>query len=485
LAQAKHSTWQAEFGRQSDKLLAADELRRFSEIFEQLNHADLAAEFAKREAQAIPAESVDAESFAFEEAWQRQSEAEGPEEAEDAEETARSARILLESLDLSDAKLKASRFVAYLKELCESDSCINGTLETKTSSAAAELDWSDQFKAAISAAGLDQDPDDEAWKGLEKDWDKHAFSGLGYEGFAASQFANYQYSAESGAFAQMSAAMLVSSLAGASLSERILALEELTRRETREPAWWLQLAQAQSENELDVQAIAAYYRCLEFNPQCKDALLGLGTACVNEYCIPDALDAFEKLASLFGITISPSLDAGSSRLDQLLACFQNSSLFGDQKTRGLAYVVLLNVKNEPEKALDILESLAKAHPADHGILNRLGATYANARQYDAALACYSRALELHPSYVRAVYNTAISHMNRSEFAQATEALVTALGLHLPVGAMIGDGSESLETGHAAIWRTLRIVADMWGRGDLSVMAEERDLTGIRNRVRGS
>lgn len=109
----------------------------------------------------------------------------------------------------------------------------------------------------------------------------------------------------------------------------------------------------------------------------------------------------------------------------------------------------------------------------------MGATLANSHRYDEALRAYERALNLNPTYVRALYNMAVSYMNQSNYPKAVDNMVRALQYHLPVSTDgILNTSEALRTGYDTIWNTMRIVGDMWGREDISVLIEERDLTAI-------
>lgn len=59
-------------------------------------------------------------------------------------------------------------------------------------------------------------------------------------------------------------------------------------------------------------------------------------------------------------------------------------------------------------------------------------------------------------------------------------MVRALQYHLPVETRVDPSviSEALKTGYDTIWNTMRIVGDMWGRDDVNVLIEERNLSAI-------
>ena len=74
-------------------------------------------------------------------------------------------------------------------------------------------------------------------------------------------------------------------------------------------------------------------------------------------------------------------------------------------------------------------------------------------------------------------------MNQSNYAKSMEFMVRALQYHLPVSTSSQSPdqsvlSESLKTGYDNIWNTMRIVGDMWGRDDINVLIEERNLTAL-------
>lgn len=276
---------------------------------------------------------------------------------DDDKETARSARILLESLDLSDSKLADSKFVAYLKELTENDSTINGTYSQDQDRE--QYNWEKEFQRNMEMAGLSGDVEDEQWKNLDKAWDKYAFSGHGYEQFATREFANYRYSLEDALnpFHGLGSEAIKSELPELKLSDGaryILALEELTRLRPTDPEIWKNLGQAQAENELDVQAIGAFHRAVQLDPKMNSAWLGLGAGCVNEYCVPDALEAFKNIA----VNSEPSLTIKSDDLLNNLISIFKGQVVQDETVRVGALSVLLNIAGEHWEAIALLNNLA-------------------------------------------------------------------------------------------------------------------------------
>ena len=283
-------------------------------------------------------------------------------------ETAKSARILLNSLDLNDKKLAESKFVAYLKELSENDPTINGTFTTDSSS----YNWEEEFQRTMETAGLSGDPEDDQWRNLEKAWDQYTFNGQGYEQFASKEFTRYRYSLEDSLnpFHGQGSETIKSELLGLKtrdLAKYILALEEITRLRPNDAQNWADLGAAQAENELDVQAIAAFYRAVQLDGKLNSAWMGLGAACVNEYCVPDALEAFKTIAVNF---LADSVSFNDNLLSSLIAIFRNTSLIPDESIRVGALSVLLNISGEHDEAINLLQNSSVALSNVRNYLNR-------------------------------------------------------------------------------------------------------------------
>lgn len=400
------------------------------------------------------------------------------ESVDESKETAQSARMLLESLDLSDEKLAKCKFVAYLRELSESDPCLNGTFETGPD---LNYDWKSQFLDSMHDAGLDQDREDDEWRRMDKAWEKFEFNGLGYEGFAPKEYSKYRFAFENEFLGRDVEELrtLLTEATGRDLKKTILLLEALCQAESQNANHWIQLGQAQAENEIDVQAIAAYYKAVELDAKNESALLGLAASCVNEYCVPDALEALEKIAVNNGLVI----DAGGDRVGFLTGLYQNASFFANQYTRILALSILYNLAEAPEKAVSVLEGHLQSDAGNYALWNRLGASLANAKRYNDAIGAYERALSLFPSFVRGNYNMGISYMNQGNLVKALGFMIRALELHLPVDPQSGPLTDPLATGYQSIWNTIRIIGDMMDQEAINNLIEERDIVGLKNMLK--
>lgn len=117
---------------------------------------------------------------------------------------------------------------------------------------------------------------------------------------------------------------------------------------------------------------------------------------------------------------------------------------------------------------------AAATTQDFLLWNRLGATLANGGQPEEAIDAYRRALELRPTFTRAIYNLGVSCLNINCFHEAAEHLLAALDLHRK-DLLVGKGkgvlvdAEGIEQddGSENLWHTLRRAFLCMDRPDLA------------------
>ena len=94
--------------------------------------------------------------------------------------------------------------------------------------------------------------------------------------------------------------------------------------------------------------------------------------------------------------------------------------------------VLFNISGEYEKAVDCFKASVHAQPNNAQLWNKLGATLANGGRSDEAVAAYTNALELRPSYIRCRYNLGISCVNLKSYREAVEHFLVALNMQRKV-----------------------------------------------------
>ncbi|KAF8520334.1 peroxisome targeting signal receptor [Hysterangium stoloniferum] len=118
--------------------------------------------------------------------------------------------------------------------------------------------------------------------------------------------------------------------------------------------------------------------------------------------------------------------------------------------------VLFYTNSEFDKARDCFESALTARPKDYLLWNRLGSCLSNGSKPEEALVVYREALQLRPTYTRAIYNVGVACLNISAHKEAAEHFLSALAMQESVG---GEKSEQL-------WQTLRKCFAAMNRQDL-------------------
>ncbi|KAG0226333.1 hypothetical protein BGX31_007348 [Mortierella sp. GBA43] len=358
--------------------------------------------------------------------------------------------------------------------------------------------WVETFRKNISH--LAQEPTDKEWDALQKDWEKHDATGLGYK---ASDPRYHQYSFEqNNPYLVADASKLMDLAARGNLTEAILALEAAVQKDPTDAAAWHQLGLRQQENEREVLAMAALHKAVETNPKELNAWLALAVSYTNENCRVDAYNALESWIEnseqYKGVKNTVSGGAGRSSQERheyvtglfLEAARSNPGENLDPDVQ-IALGVLFNVSEEYEKAVDCFRAALNLRPDDYMLWNKYGATLANSHNTSSAIEAYFNALHINPSYIRARYNLAIACINLGQHREAAEHLLNALSLQnagdAARGLMVGVSTAGRQPDGGVggmsqnVWETLKLTMYMLGRNDLAQRCETtRDLDAFRD-----
>lgn len=123
--------------------------------------------------------------------------------------------------------------------------------------------------------------------------------------------------------------------------------------------------------------------------------------------------------------------------------------------------VLYYTNGEYGRAKDCFESALAVRPKDYLLWNRLGSSLSNGSKPEEALGAYQEALQLRPTYTRAIYNVGVACLNIGAHKEAAEHFLSALNLQESTS---GDTSDPL-------WSTLRRALLSMDRPDLADLAK--------------
>lgn len=265
---------------------------------------------------------------------------------------------------------------------------------------------------------------------------------------------------------------------------------------------WRRLGEAQAMNERETQAIRALEEAIKIDEGNLEAYMALAISYTNEGYDSAAHSTLEKYmqrayphikpeplpASIVGAkdpiqgTLSPTGDNPWASLNRVTSLFLQAAREGNASGRidpevqvGLG--VLFYSNSSYSQAKDCFEAALQARPNDFLLWNRLGATLANGGKPEEAIEAYHKALELRPTFTRAIYNLSVSCLNLGAHHEAAEHVLAALALQqthaLPdVPSEVSAGqpkvaplSEAQESSN--LWSTLRRIFLCMDRMDLA------------------
>ncbi|PIA16969.1 TPR-like protein [Coemansia reversa NRRL 1564] len=368
----------------------------------------------------------------------------------------------------------------------------------------ASSDWLEQFKDNIQPM-LNQH--DREWLDTQKEWESLTSLETSHRAVDPElsvyhfQRANYYEGMEPAALADTIQHMRQNPEA-ASLGDTIMAMEAAVIQSPQDAAMWLRLGLKQQENEQEQAAVAALRKAISLDPESLDAHLALGVSYTNEGYQADAYDELHEWIARhprYKSLVPESASANMSNSDARKGYVQDLFIRAARMSPGqdwdadvqVALGVLFNISTEYDKAVDCFKAALSKRPDDYILWNRLGATQAHVGSNKEATAAYFRALELHPSFIRARYNMSLASTNMGQHREAAENCLIALSLQQrDMDAVDSKGkAANMDAAHmmpargmsATIWNALQLSMYMLGEPKLAEACERQDLDAFRTK----
>ncbi|WVQ71623.1 hypothetical protein IAR50_001163 [Cryptococcus sp. DSM 104548] len=273
--------------------------------------------------------------------------------------------------------------------------------------------------------------------------------------------------------------------------KNILELEAAVQANPTSANAWYALGLKQQENENEPQAILALSKTIQLDPSLRDAYLALAVSYTNENESEAGCMMLERWVAMgeeaMGLEVKLASGGRGELIERLIGMARRSPEKVDADVQ-VALGVMFNMVGGEDylKAEDCFLAALAARPNDWLLYNRLGATLANSGRSNEAISYYHKALLIHPSFVRALFNLGIAYMNLGQYTPAAQSIVDALRLqHADASEGYsfaqregGMGGGSKGVGSDALWNNLRGVCIHMNRHDLIEIIERKDLAAL-------
>ncbi|KAI9456511.1 hypothetical protein BJY52DRAFT_1204739 [Lactarius psammicola] len=253
-------------------------------------------------------------------------------------------------------------------------------------------------------------------------------------------------------------------------TQGVLQMEAAVQRDPNNPQAWFELGVKQQENERERQAISALQRALQLDPAHLPSWLALAISYTNE---GDRHGTYQAVQSWV---------RQNERYRDIVSAFEAHGTGSDAKEEFQKLISCLiamargNQSAEVDADVQIALATLLNTNEDWLLYNRVGATLANGGRAEEALPYYYRALEINPAYIRARFNLGISCINLKRYEEAAQHILDALVLQE------SDGLRGLEDKHDvtsnALWDSLKTCCLQMQRVDLAMMCDYQDLEGL-------
>lgn len=265
--------------------------------------------------------------------------------------------------------------------------------------------------------------------------------------------------------------------------------DEIERTNEERSRAWQKLGESQAMNEHEEKAIQALEQALHLDPNNLEAHMSLAVSYINEGYDAAANSTLLKYLARTHPHLAPSSEFPVlkdqntnpwARLNYVRELFlkaarENAASGQMDPDVQIALGVLFYSSSAYDQARDCFEAALESRPDDFQLWNRLGATLANGGNPELATEAYHKALELRPTFTRAIYNLSVSCLNLGAHHEAAEHLLSALTLQRSQPIPDAPGGESVRAApplsaskeSESLWSTLRSIFVVLNRLDLA------------------
>jgi peroxin-5 len=163
------------------------------------------------------------------------------------------------------------------------------------------------------------------------------------------------------------------------LKEAILAFEAVVTNDPTESEGWRMLGQSHAEHDEDTKAIHCLERAVEEDPYNLGALMALGVSYVNELDSQRALHTLktwvENNPKFQGMDIAQDEYSDGTLMDEVMQLMLTAAQWeqGDADVQ-VVLGVLYNVSRDYDSAVECFRKAVEISPDDYSLWNKLGAT---------------------------------------------------------------------------------------------------------------
>lgn len=266
--------------------------------------------------------------------------------------------------------------------------------------------------------------------------------------------------------------------------------EEIHRSNSERSRAWQRLGECHAMNEHEVKAIQALEKAIHLDANNLEAYVSLAVSYINEgydqaantmllrYLVrshPHIVQSNE-FPPLPDENTNPWARLNYVRKLFLQAAREDAAKGTMDPDVQVALGILFYSSSSYDQAKDCFQAALESRPDDFQLWNRLGATLANGGKPELATEAYHKALELRPTFTRAIYNLSVSCLNLGAHHQAAEHLLSALALQRsqtlpdkPEGVPAAPLATAKES--ESLWMTLRNIFVLINRLDLANQCE--------------